>query len=171
MRRGMLDFDLSHMIESIVGQNCPTRINWDNFVQGETVLSQAGRFASYRRRCSRAFFLPGTKLSQEITVGHFWPRRRVFEDIFVIGNVGLRSTGWLACILPDKPAMNVDLFELFNGSVILPVSLKNSITSRYDKFRMSQVHILPGTRIMYLTVYNVSCATPTPCDIWHSTYS
>ena len=30
-----------------MGQNCPIEMGWDNFVPGETVLSQGGRFASH----------------------------------------------------------------------------------------------------------------------------
>ena len=124
----MLDFDLSH-VESIVGQNCPIERRWDNFVPGETVLSQGGRFASYTDP------VHSTKLSQ---LGPNCPNKsawdnfvhgEVYKDIFVHSDVGLRLTCWLACIPPHKPAIsNVYICRLCNGSGLLPVLLKKSTT-------------------------------------------
>ena len=70
---------------SQLGQNCPNKSAWDNFVRGE-----------------------------------------VYQRHFVHGDVGLRLTGWLACILPHKPAiLNVYICGLCNGSGLPPVSLNN----------------------------------------------
>ena len=50
---------------SQLGQNCPNKSAWDNFVHCE-----------------------------------------VYKDIFVHGDVALQLTGWLARILPHKPAIS-----------------------------------------------------------------
>ena len=80
-------------------------------------MSQGGRFASY------TVPVHSTKLSQ---LGQNCPNKsaldnfvhgEVYEDIFVHGDVGLRLTGWLACILPHKPAIvNVYICAFRNGS-------------------------------------------------------
>ena len=73
-----------NLLSQPLGQNCPIKSAWDNFVHGE-----------------------------------------VYEDILVLGDVGLRLTGCLACILPHKPAItNVYICGLYNGSDLPPVSLK-----------------------------------------------
>ena len=78
-------------------------------------MSQVGRFASNTDP------VHSTKLSQ---LGQNCPNKSALDN-FVHGDVGLWSTGWLACVLPYMPAItNVYICRLYNGSGLPPVSLK-----------------------------------------------